>query len=545
MLEILLVILVAFIVVIVYLLLKKPGEGEKGIAPFILDDENFARNRVTGEAIDQRIEKWCFGPRAGHSLIAFPRETQVEIDFTAPPGAISKLYYSLCFQLRKWEYQVQKGDEWIEVSPSHRAYYELTHKQKEELEVRIKSGLASAAQAVADLELIKHDQRKYKEFLEYFGYEFTGNEFEETGNRDEHSIKAMFVDLVDVHTGEGISMRSIVTRWPTLITDFIRLDDETDIDKVKNKMNVSNAEAVVLVTKNKLYHQWKKMFEPQLKERYRRVSELVKSREESVKQYRNWLAPFIARHKMLEEGMGNAGRRGMLRTTFVLHGGQATSMSKVTIWAWRELTLPEFHKGGGERLGRELGEGVVKCDDDWTKENLIFHPKHGLVVKYPWIDDKWVTDQKDWMMQKNWLEENKMYYSFLPITLNKINIRTPDGDELEDGVFDVQAALMSQNVMFVKLLEMRAMQEDLNRYVDGLIGVAKELPQEEVKKGRKTLEPAKNFFAYFSMPFQFLKRGPYEKDFYDRISLFWCRQMATLRYAPVVGFLKSKMGMGM
>ena len=139
-----------------------------------------------------------------------------------------------------------------------------------------------------------------------------------------------------------------------------------------------------------------------------------------------------------------------------------------------------------------------------------------------------------------------MYYSFLPITLNKINIRTPDGAELEDGVFDVQAALMSQNVMFVKLLEMKAMQEDLNRYVDSLIGVAKEPPLPEKKKKRKgSLEPAKNFFAYFSLPMKFFSRGPYEKDFYDRISLFWCRQMATLRYAPVVGFLKSKMGMGM
>ena len=82
---------------------------------------------------------------------------------------------------------------------------------------------------------------------------------------------------------------------------------------------------------------------------------------------------------------------------------------------------------------------------------------------------------------------------------------------------------MSQNAMFVKLLELRALQEDLNRYVDSLIGViSEESPAEEIKKGRLegALNPFKSFFNYFSMPLQFFKRGPYEKDFFDRISLF-------------------------
>jgi hypothetical protein len=345
-------------------------------------------------------------------------------------------------------------------------------------------------------------------------------------------------------------MRSIVSRWPTIITDFLKLsDDDVDIEKVKKKMNVSKAEAVVLVTKNKLYNQWKKLFEPQLKERYKRISELVKSREKSVKEYREWLKPFIARHKMIKEGLSEPAQRRALRTTFIQHGGHATSTSKIVIWAWRELTLGELQKGGTERLAREIGEGKVDCYDEWTKKNLIFNPKHGLIVKYPWITDNWIKEQKEWMMRPDnkWLEENKLYYSFLEIILDKYNIRSADGSELEDGIFDVQAILMSQNAMFVKLLELRALQEDLNRYVDSLIGIGpEEHPAEEVKKGRLegALDPAKRFFGYFTMPLQLFKKGPYESDFFDRISLFWCRQMAGLRYSPVVGFIKQKMGMG-
>ena len=258
--------------------------------------ESFEKDPLGGEIKSKDLNDKC-GPGGewlGNVLIASPFEARVNIDFTGPPGSTSGVYYSLMFQLGKWEFLVQKADEWIEVSPVHAQYYQLTQKQKEDLEGKIKQGLVSVSQAVADYELLLHDKRKYTEMLRYLGYRtakelgdkdvkahghqpdelgdlctLVDNDSKTKGERmkktDNHSLKAVFVDQVDIHTGEGISIRSIVSRWPTLIADFMRLDD-SDIEPgaVMKKLDISRAEAVVLVTKNKLFVEWKNIFLPEL-----------------------------------------------------------------------------------------------------------------------------------------------------------------------------------------------------------------------------------------------------------------------------------------
>jgi hypothetical protein len=482
--------------------------------------------------------------KMGHSVLAVPPDQYTAINFTAPPGGTSGLYYSLCFQLVKWEYKVQKSDEWLEVSPEHAQYYQITHKQKEDLEARIKAGLGSVSQAVADLELLKHDQRKYRDFLDYFGYDYKDRNFKKVPEkRDEHSLKAVFIDQVDVHTGDGIAMRSIVSRWPTLIMDFMKLNDEdVDIDKVKKKMDVSKAEAVVLVTKNKLYQVWKKMFEPEVKSRYLRIMELVRSREESVNQYREWLKPVIARHKLIDEGLSSSGFRKGYLTSFYSPTGQATSVNRIVLWAWRELTSPEIYKVGTEILAKK----PVDPYDDWTKRNLIFHKRKGLVVKYPWVTDEWVLKKKDEMIKKGWIDMNKLYYSFFIISLDRSNMRGPTGSETEDGVFKVGSNFFSLNILFVKLLEMKAKQEEFERYIDGLLGVERAATElTEVKEKKDYLEPFTKFFDYFSIAFGFLKRGPYEKTGKDRISKLYLVPQGGERLAPIVNFIKQKSGFGM
>lgn len=571
----LLVLLAIIAIVFIRILKQKP---EIPVKPgFILENSRFARNKRTGEVLDKTINGWCTRHElglSGHSIVSLPRETTIALDFTSPPGGCSGLYYSLCFQLRKWEYHVQKLDEWVEVSPVHQAYYQLTQKQKEDLEAKIKSGLASSAQAVADLELLKHDERKYREFLNYFGMRYNqekGTFEEDAKNRDDHSIKAMFIDQVDVHSGDGISMRSIVSRWPTLITDFMKLSDEDlNPDKIKDKLDVSKAEAVVLTTKNKVYQQWKRLFEPQLKERYSRIMGLVKSREKSVEHYREWLRPYIARHMMIDEALSRRGDSGIggFKTGFIHTAGSAVSSSKITLFAWRELTLPDVFKGGTERLAREIAEGKLNVEklDKWTLKNLIFHPNHGLITKHKWITEEWVEKQRKWMYSPesgSWLHKNKLYYSCFIINLDKINIRSPTGSELEDGVFDVNSILMSNNALFVKLLEIRARQEDMDRYIDELMGIEWKKPEgrtivfskEEYKKyskGEATLikeesdvdRRIKKLLDFFGISMSLVKRGPYERDFIDRLTKYWSAALGGQRYRPIVEFIKRKMSMG-
>ena len=235
----------------------------------------------------------CSGPTKPPGVEGAVNQT-TELNFTGKPGEASSIYYSLFFQLPKWGWNVVKVDEWIEVSPTHREYYDRTASTKQMLESTIKTGLAAAAQSVADYELIAHDLRKYKEVLSYFA------------EGDEHVLRSMFVDQVDIHTdmpGQPLSMRAIAPRWPTIIADFLSLTDEdTDIDKVVKKINISRAEAVILVTKNKLYMEWKKLFLDAAKTRYQTIRGLVEGRRKSIQEYRNWLKPYIARFRMTRLG---------------------------------------------------------------------------------------------------------------------------------------------------------------------------------------------------------------------------------------------------
>ena len=542
--------------------------------------ENLNRNALKGDILNSDLvermsragAKWL-----GHAIAAGPFEAHISLDFTGSPGSVSGIYYSLCFWLRKWEYQVQKSDEWIEVSPVHAQYYQLTQKQKEELEGKIKQGLVSVSQSVADMELLMHDRRRYHEFLHYLGYK-TPKEWMKTDDKtekehnhpeeemddiclvgddkrdklikesiDNHSLKAVFIDQVDMHTGEGISMRSIISRWPTLITDFIKMEDsDMDPDKVKNKLDVSKAEAVILITKNKLYQEWKNIFGPEIKNRYTRIHELVKARETSVEQYKEWLKPYVARHKLIQEGLARESNRKSGATSFITSGGTATSSAEIVLYVWKDFIVPELYKGGSEDMAKitmgSPGKRQLEVDDKWTKQNLIFGKKFGLINAYPWITEEWVQKQKEEMFSDGWLTTHKPYYSFFQIKIMKTGIRMPTGEELEDGIFDVNMFFMTQNVVFCKLLELKAKQQEMEHHIDKLLGVYKS-PQGKVPTYAVKNESAiSKVLDKFSMTFEMAKRGPYERDFDERLTKVCFARCAGERYGPIVGYIKKKMG---
>lgn len=516
---------------------------------FILSE--FPRDFVTGDPISKKLKDFCW---SGKCWVVCPPDQHITMNPTTPPGGTTGVYYGLLFQLRKWEYQVHKADEWIEVAPAHTQYYQMIIKQKEELENRIKSGLSSAAQSIADLELLKHDERKYREFLNYFGWKFENGALKKDDKiKDEHAVRAIFIDQVDVHTGEGISMRSIVSRWPTLITDFMRLNDnDINMDDVKKKLDVSKAEAVVLVTKNKLYLQWKSMFEPEMKTRYARITSLVQSRETSVEQYKEWLKPVITRHKILNEGLSRPENRGIYTTSFMTSLGNATAQEMTTICAWKDISPHELTKAPGEILAKK----PIDCYDDWTKKNLIFHKEHGLIADHPWITDAWVKKQKEFFFNADgkganpkWLLPHKPYYTMIDLGFMRGNTRLASGAEIEDSLYNIGMVFMTQNAMFAKLLQLQAKKEEMERYINNMLGIPNSIDDDKQTKSfmapqKDSLKPVKDFLNYFSLNFQFMKRGPYERDFKDRITKRYLTTMGADRYGPVVNFVKEKIGYG-
>ena len=424
---------------------------------------------------------------------------------------------------------------------------------------------------MADYELLLHDKRKYTEMLRYLGYRtakelgdkdvkahghqpdelgdlctLVDNDSKTKGERmkktDNHSLKAVFVDQVDIHTGEGISIMSIVSRWPTLIADFMRLDDSyIEPGAVMKKLDISIAEAVVLVTKNKLFVEWKNLFLPELLSRYVRILELANSRKKTMDEYREWVKPYVARHKLIEEGLSRPENRSIMRTSFMTPVGHALSFASIEAWVWKDFISSEIYKVAGDIFARN----PVDVYDNWTKKNLIFSNDYGLAVKHPWITYEWVKDKKTEIYRDGWLNKNRYYYSFFVVKFMRTNMRTATGDELEDGQFDVNLIVMSQNAMFVKLLELKAKQEEFNKYVDNILGIPHYIKgSRPAAKNNNTFQPVKKFFDTFSIPLKFSKKGPYERDWDERITKYYFAPIAGDRYVPIVNFIKQKIGYG-
>lgn len=511
------------------------------------------------------------------------------VNYTGKPGMASAIYFSLFIQLGKWGWAVKKADEWIEVSPTHKEYYDRTMATKQMLESTIKTGLSSAAQAVADFELMYHDLRKYREILGYFNA------------KDEHSLKAMFVDYVDVHTdmpGQPVSMRSIAPRWPTIIADFMRLKDEIDTpEKVQKELDVSRAEAVILVTKNKLYKNWKKTFQGVAMNRYEMLKGMVEARKKTINEYREWLKPYIARFKMTKLGGERPSIRKVALETFADVTGISTFSNNVRVFAWKVLRTAEFRKPASEIKEKF----AIKPYDKYVRDVLILG-KDGLADTYPWlrnpktycpkcekffsagieacpecgtfnVEQKTEADKivmgkilPDWLKKKNGLDPYELYYLFLDFDVLRLGTRLPSG-ELEDITFNFKIAVLSQNILLLKLLELECRSKELELYIDEMIGVStegedigeivkKEFPELYPKKKlsgsqeyilglRKSFGAYTDFLHKIKAPkvgtLSFFKPGSYEKHFRERISKQYST-VAGANFVGVVDFLKMKMG---
>ncbi|MEM5778236.1 MAG: hypothetical protein QXD43_02440 [Candidatus Aenigmatarchaeota archaeon] len=513
----------------------------------------------------------------------------ISINYTGKPGEASAIYYALFIQLQKWGWSVAKADEWIEVSPTHKEYYERTMATKQMLESTIKTGLTSAAQAVADYELMSHDLRKYKEILGYFN------------KKDEHSLKAMFVDQVDIHTdmpGQPLSMRSIAPRWPTIIADFMSLKDEDDKpEEIQKKLNISKAEAVILATKNKLYKNWKKMFREVALDRYKTLLGLVEARKKTIEEYKNWLKPYIARFKMTKLGGERSAVRKSSLESFADITGISTFANGIRVFAWRTLKTAEFRKPAAE-IKKDF---VVYPYDSYLRENLILGKK-GLANIYPWLrnerkycpsckkyfpsgiiecpncgsislEERKLVDEiieekilPAWKRRERGLDPYELYYLFLDFDILRLGTRLPSG-ELEDITFNFKIAVISQNVLLLKLLELECRSMELENYIDEMLGIKREekfisdivmedFPElfekkkvsgyKEYMKGlRESFKAYTNFLSKIKFPsfktFRFFKPGEYEKDFKERISKHYST-VAGAHFVGVVDFLKMKMG---
>jgi len=429
------------------------------------------------------------------------------LNMTSFPGKCSGTLFSLLFWFRKSGYDVYKPEDAMEVTPMDMKYYQITIQQKQTLERQIKDGLAGVSSAITDFELLFHDLRKYKDFLDHFMNRTLAidTKNDELLEKTEQSLKAIFIDQVDVHTGEGVALKLIAPRWPTIISDFMRIKDkDTNPKKIGKDYKVSEAEGVVLATKNKLYQEWRESFEKIVKERYERVLGMVKSRKFSIDEYKTMLKPYVERYMSIHEATREEGmRRGIRGAGWLSPGAQATSFDWTTFWAFKAVARAEPARttyeatGGSERILKmpfsPSFKSVLKRNMGYLKDNGL----HELKLSPTGIEplDKWVwalyRHIEDYYTKKfgfpvkftlaeliemrndyigGWGGEAEPYFKCFDCDVERIIIRLPDGVELEDITFDPLFFLDTQNMMLLRYIEMQAKNKAMEHYISQMLG---------------------------------------------------------------------------
>lgn len=530
-------------------------------------------------------------PLLGEKFIVSPENQGMVMDFTTKMGGCSNAYYSFIFQMPKWNFRTYKVSEYMAVSPVHAETYKLLVGQRQVLEGQIKQGLASVMQAVTDYELLRHDERRYREIVDYF----------KKGAKDDHVLRNLFVDRVDAYTGEGYSMISMAKRWPTIINDFIRMGriiaEErakkvekplSSTESIEKALDVPLAEATVLMTKNQLFEEWKELFKPVVMERYARIKAVADSRKESIVQYKEWLKPYVARHKAMKE-MDHAiiPKNRFYAPAF----GTSVAATGVRLWCWRPFPLeerrkPEITKVSSERLGFPINPF-----DRWARKWIaLINIKYGTNYDDDTIEEmikKKFTQKEQGGVPPNylemevpgpWMSQNDIYYCMFDVNFDRSIVKTPppEGGEIEDLMLSpIRLWVMSQNIMLIHLVELMAIGERFNREMNEMIGTSEEkllegvrdemaqaeaeaLGEKYVKEGapreeKGAVKSMKNFVKRLSDFYEdmderlgtirkyLFRPGPYENVFDERVTKLYLVGMGGL-WVQITGFWKSKFG---
>jgi hypothetical protein len=510
----------------------------------------------------------------GEGINSNPPDQNELLDYTTPLGGCTGVYYGLMFQLGKWGFEVAKSKESIFVSQINKGYYDLVVGEKERLAQQIKTALAGIAQAYADLELILHDLRKYREYVKLFNdikmaevikkrskKEEEIKEAESKATKALQTLRSIFIDQVDVHTdlpNVPIALRSIASRWPTIISDFMKLNRETSPEEIK--LDVSYAEKVVLATKNKLFLSWLEMFENTVKQRYERLKELAVARENSVREYKEMLKPTIARYKMINDMFSSSEGMARMVRSFFRPEAQAFSIDSMTVWAWKPFAPEEKWKASREHFDKipakqagftdeeiETLRRKGKIGEDGMIEALPIEPSIDRVVReiMKRINNEYkkygaeVGIEDLFEARKRLLNRYKSapegvagvtwpfspYFVFVEIPMDRAVLVLPNGAQIEDlTINNLKTYVKTQNVIIGHILEIIAREKMLERDIsqwlgefgldtEGKVKKVEEMLTEEVlfiygkeEEIEKYFKPEKKEEKKKVEPFDFLKK---------------------------------------
>jgi len=464
------------------------------------------------------VSIWIEGREIFSEAVVLQNIQPYSMDFTTFLGKASGTLYSLVFKYGKF-FKVFKIKESLYVSPVYSPYYQLTIKQKEEIENSIKVQLAQIASAISDTELIAHDYRKYKQFFEIIKKieeleeklkKMRNEKIKDEIKKEESLLRSTFIDQVDIHTGDFSIINLARTRWPTLISDFMQLENEETAEEILRKIkNITTAEAILLAKKNKLYLEWKKMFFEAVKERFERIKNLLEMRKFSIESYKEMVRPLIKKWLTYQESLPSK------TAPWSKPASMAQVVESTTFWMIKPIPFSQYEaEETYESKLRNLRELGIK--DENILENLGVKKEEvekilsrrlpvepsidrisliGLLVLNEHFDLNF--DLKDLIEIRNFLISKTSaqvgeeiwklspYYAFFEISLDRTIFKMPDGTELEDVTLTISPYLISQNIAMLIFLQEKMLDKHIDNIANKFLGEKEISIKTEEKKELK------------------------------------------------------------
>lgn len=266
-----------------------------------------------------------------------PRKSR-KIVISGEVGFPSNIYYGLISEIGNMGYNMKKTEDWIEVNPRSDYYQEFVQKRSN-LEQQVSRLMKNISDMRKQVEMLRHDRRKIDRILKHH----------EKG--DLKVLKSDFVDLVDKHTGMSMLDLANSGRFPSIVVDFYKIEDEEDIDD----LNVSRGEKEVLRKKWVLFQDWMSSFVRELKDRKRLIDSELRNKKKSVEHYKELLNPYL---KAMERIKVNDKPDYQTLEHPAMVQTYSTSVSGVELIAWKEMWPDgnrEYLKGNDDFMNTDFG----------------------------------------------------------------------------------------------------------------------------------------------------------------------------------------------
>ncbi len=463
---------------------------------YILDNSCFDHN-VRGSPCSPSDIFGPFGKFKGYAWVSQPFEGYGNIIYVTTTGRTQMVFNALADWMEDNNFSKYLYDKWIEVRPNHTQLYQSIMGQKYDLQARIKQALISISQSVSDLELLEHDIRKYQEFADYIHDSQLDTNVKDAKKRAElehrkklasMALKTVFVDQVDYYAGgngQGAGRLSMAFMrnnniMPTIVDDFMSMNSVDDLTNGHLK-NLQTVEKNMLRVKWKLYQDWLATFRNEVEQRLSRLNQLKRSREKTLEQFREWAKPLIVREMSIHEGFSDEALR--MDTSLRLGNeyetlGEPVSMTFTNLLGFKRLSTVEIQKTPSEEIQRQ-SENVPEITNvyDELAKILIFDENVGLRVKYPWITPAWVNSVKGWCLaqvKKKMLGGYTQYIIMTNVRYFVKNVISKTKFGVETGVYNFDNFMITPNIMFVKMVEYKAREEEVRRYINQMLGIKDE-----------------------------------------------------------------------